>query len=279
MQQPKPVLIKAVERILQSLLRITIRYGISIGLLSELMRRVMVEVVEEQLISEGKRPMTTRVAAITGLNRKEVGRIKSLAGNDTSEIDDRYNRSTRVITGWMRDNDFRTRAGQPAVLAMEGEGGFVELVLRYSGDMTPRAMLEELLRVQAVERTSTGKLRLQARGYIPQASELDKLQILGTDTSDLLATIDHNLNHPPAEARFQRKVMYDDVPLEHAEEFRKYSAKLSMELLVRLDKWLSSRDREVNPEIAGTGKGRVGLGIYMFSEALEDPHKGDSTDE
>ena len=41
---------------------------------------------------------------------------------------------------------------------------------------------------------------------------LGGLHILGTDVASLVETIDHNLQHGAADPRFQRKVMYDNLP-------------------------------------------------------------------
>jgi hypothetical protein len=149
------------------------------------------------------------------------------------------------------------------------EASFAELVKRYSGDMPARAMLDELLRAGAVKQLKDGRICLLARGYVPQKGSAEKLNILGSDTADLIATIDHNLYEKPAKPRMQRKVMYDNVPVEAAREFQILAAAQSQELLEALDRWLSHRDRDVNPASKGTGRVRVGLGLYHFEERLD----------
>lgn len=47
---------------------------------------------------------------------------------------------------------------------------------------------------------------------MPQNSAVDKLGILGQDVSDLIETIDHNLQHGDSDPRFQRKVIYAAIP-------------------------------------------------------------------
>jgi len=37
-------------------------------------------------------------------------------------------------------------------------------------------------------------------------------------------------------------------------------------LLEQLDRWMSERDRDVNPRVPGTGRMRAGVGIYYFQE-------------
>jgi len=175
-----------------------------------------------------------------------------------------------VIAGWVRDREFSDAAGDPMALGAEGAGAsFGLLVKRYSGDVPARAVLDELLRVGAAERMGDGRIRLLARAYIPSTSDLDKLDILGADVADLIATIDHNLQRGGSDPRFQRKVMYDNVPEESAAEFRALSAAQAQALLEAMDKWLSQHDRDANPSRTGKGRVRAGVGIYYFEENLE----------
>src|SRR3569832_1546456 len=93
-------------------------------------------------------------------------------------------------------------------------GAFAELAKSYSGDIPPRAMLDELLRVGTVERGKNGTLRLVTAGYVPKGSSTDQLHILGSDVALLIGTIDHNLTPDQREPYFQRKVAYDNLPVE-----------------------------------------------------------------
>ena len=146
---------------------------------------------------------------------------------------------------------------------------FRALVKRYSGDIPERAMLDELVRVGAVKRLRDGRIGLVTRGYIPQKGMDERLAILGQDAADLIATIDHNLHQDPSRPRIQRKVMYDNVPLESAEAFQAIAQARGQEMLEALDHWLSHRDRDVNPTAKGKGRVRVGLGLYHFEERLD----------
>jgi len=97
---------------------------------------------------------------------------------------------------------------------------------------------------------------------------MSKLAILGADVSDLIHTIDHNLTSSER-PRFQRKLMYDNLPVEAVEKFRELSAARAMGLMEYLDSWLSQHDRDVNPVSEGTGRKRAGLGIFYFEEDLD----------
>lgn len=264
----KPI-VAALVTLLRPLVRILLQHGIPCDVLSAIARQVYVRVATEEFILPGKKQTTSRISILTGLTRKEVRRILTTPEVEDQEATDRYNRAARVLAGWLRDKDFHNKAGAPVALLVEGKhASFAELVRRYSGDLLVRAMLDELLRVGAVRRTKDGRIRLQARFYVPAQSETAKLHILGTDTADLIATIAHNLN-PQATPRYQRKVMYDNVPVEAVQEFQRLSATRAQTFLEEVDRWLSQRDRDVNPAAKGTGRKRVGLGIYYFEDNFE----------
>ncbi|MEX2163742.1 MAG: DUF6502 family protein [Sulfuricaulis sp.] len=258
-------------QLLRPLVRVLLRNGMSFNAFSDLARRVYVDVGMNEFEIPGKKQTISRVAILSGLSRKEVQRLlEEQHGAAKTEAQERYNRAARVIAGWVRDKDFTDTAGQPLALNPEGDSaGFGLLVKRYSGDVPARAILDELLRVGAVERLEDDRIRLLSRAYIPRTSDLDKLEILGTDVSDLIYTIDHNLQHGTADPFFQRKVMYDNLTAEAVKHFRHLSAEQAQALLEKMDEWLSKHDRDVNSSVQGMGRLRAGIGIYYFEENLE----------
>jgi hypothetical protein len=132
--------------------------------------------------------------------------------------------------------------------------------------MPVRAILDELLRVRAVERLEDGCICLLARFYAPTAGEVKKLGILGSDVADLIATIDWNLCALPSEAYFQRKVQYDNLPAKVLPELRTLVRERAQALLEQFDLWMAVHDRDTTPAAQGTGRKRAMLGGYYFAE-------------
>ncbi len=261
----------AILRILRPLIRLLLRYGVPFGTFSDLAKRVYVEVALEDFGIPGRKQTHSRVSVLTGLSRKEVLRVTRIERPGDTDTAARYHRAARVIAGWVRDERFHDRSGKPAPLPVEGEGAtFSGLVKEYSGDVPHRAILDELLRVGATERTEDGKVRILARAYIPVSGDEEKLEILGTDTACLIETIDHNLRAEPGKAFFQRKTMYDNLPDEAVEELRMDLAMRAEKFLEQADRRMAERDRDANPKSAGTGRRRAGIGIFWF----EDEGKG-----
>jgi len=266
---PAAALAAAILRLLRPLVRICLRNGLPYGAFADLVKRVYVEVAGDEFSLPGRKQSVSRISVITGLSRKEVSRVRGIATPDDAVAVERYNRAARVISGWVRDPAFTEPAGGPARLPVEGDGSsFATLVRRFSGDVPPRAILDELVRVGAAELLDDATVRLLARAYLPATGEVEKLAILGADTADLITTIDHNLQASAEEALLQRKVVYDNLPAEVLADFRHLTARRSQALLEELDGWLAERDRDTAPGVEGEGRCRAGLGIYYFEDDL-----------
>ena len=260
----------AITQVLRPLFRVLLRHNVSFGEFEELAKRAYIDVVIRDFGIPGKKPSISRASILSGMTRKEVQRL--LATPEAELVVDReqYNRAARVLTAWTRDPDFLDARGEPQALdPQDGEPNFAELVRRHSGDVPVRAVLDELLRVGAVRRRDNGKLELVVRAYVPQRSAVDKLEILGADASDLIETIDHNIEHGDTDPRFQRKVMYRNVPVDALKEFRQLSSEQAQALLEQLDKWLTERFEQEPSNEPDRPRKRAGMGIYYFEQRLE----------
>ncbi|MFO1219216.1 MAG: DUF6502 family protein [Burkholderiaceae bacterium] len=260
----------AITQVLRPLFRVLLRHNMSFGEFEELAKRTYIDVVIRDFGIPGKKPSISRASILSGMTRKEVQRLLAVPEAQLVVDREQYNRAARVLTAWTRDPDFLDTRGEPQPLdPQEGPINFAELVRRHSGDVPVRAVLDELLRVGAVRRRDDGMLDLVVRAYVPQRSAVDKLEILGADVSDLIETIDHNIEHGDADPRFQRKVMYRSVPVEALQSFKQLSGEQAQGLLERLDKWLSERSEPDSPDAPHRPRARAGLGIYYFEQPLE----------
>ena len=263
-------LTSAIRRLLRPLVRILLRNGVPFGVFAETARQAYVDVAASEFGVPGRKPSVSRIAVLTGLNRKEVSRLWKGPEPTPPEVE-RYNRAARVIGAWVREADFCDAAGEPRALSFDGEDhSFSELVRRSSGDIPPRAILDELLRVEAVVKDDEGRLALLTHAYVPRTGEDQKLAILGSDVRDLIATIDHNLTHPPDEAWFQRKVEYDNLLVTSLPELRRRAGRRGQSLLEALNTFMAKHDRDSNPEAEGPAGSRAVIGIYYYEESTED---------
>ena len=256
---------ETVLKLLRPLVRVLLNHGVSHGAFAELSRQAFVEEGFAHMARGGKRPTVSGVSALTGLSRKEVKRLNEADEDALSAAGQRRNRAIRVISGWMNDADFQV-SGEPTTLPIEGEtASFTDLVKRYSGDVTPAAMLS-LLEDSGNVGVVDGRAVLEKKAFIPMATPLDRLNILGTDAGELIQTIGHNMMAEPSDRLFQRKVSNALVRKDVLPEFRELSNRRSMELLEEYDAWLSEREVTSQDEEAAY----VAVGIYYVEHSEQE---------
>ena len=260
---------KAVTKVLSPLVRLLLRHGVSHAEFVNWAKQAYVNEAHEHFGIDGKSPTTSRIAIVTGINRKEVKRIRELPSDVNTGVS-KHNRAVRVVTGWLQDQEFLTPQGKPRELGYgDSQDSFNQLVKRYGGDVPARALLDELERVGTVKHEA-GTVSLLHQGYVPHQSESALLDIVATSATDLLTTLDYNL-HTDQRRRLQMSVAYDDVTSEGREQFRQLSATQGLDFLRTLDSALSRHDRGSNPDATGEGHHRVGLGLYWI-EDIDSQH-------
>ena len=138
--------------VLKPLARLFLRYGRGIREFTELAKTAFVEVASEDYGVGGRPTNASRVAAMTGVTRREVRRLRAKIANGGGSSVEHRTPVRDVVSAWRTDPEFLDEAGKPAVLPLGGaRGSFQVLVKRYSGDIPPGAMRKELERTAGVE--------------------------------------------------------------------------------------------------------------------------------
>lgn len=182
-------------QVLVPLARILIASGISAVEFANACKRVFVQAAADRLASSSGRVNRSRIAIVTGLTRAEVTRILRLPSFGTRTLQSHLHRARRVITGWRTDSEFAGRESRPRTLPLKGRrGSFEALVKRYSGDIPPRAMLDELLAMSSVTRQRNGRVRLSVRRTATTSAR--ELVLLCQQGRALLDTLRHNFENP-----------------------------------------------------------------------------------
>lgn len=270
----KSGLLAAYGKLLRPLVRILLRHGITYAELSEVVKTVFVEQAAREFRVPGKKMSKARIAIVTGLTRKEVQRLSRLEKKERYTQKTNLSRIGRVLSGWHTDPDFTGPYGMPLEVRYDSDipadATFVQLVQRYSGDMTPRAMLDELLRVGAVIETDQTWFKVVRREYVPEKLAPDFLERVGRGVHNFVRTIEMNMQKVgPGKGRFERTVRPDlgmraqDLPL-----FDAYVREKCQALLEDIDNWLT----KLEPPQA-TGEKQIvqtGVGIYHFVDDYED---------
>ncbi len=281
----KQALLAAFRVLMGPLVRILLRQGISYAEFSEVAKAVYVEVALKDFKVSGRKATRTRIAVMTGLTRKEVKRVIDEAVKERFELKTSFNRLGRVLVGWHTDADFTGPYGMPLELQYEtgnpNEPTFSVLVRRHSGDMSPRSILDELVRVGAIRETDVGWFRVMRREYIPEAQGTHTFERTGVVVRNFVNTVEFNMTKlAPGKGRFERHVTADDgIRREDLPKFDHYLRERCQVLLEEIDNWLAGLpkpDPKKGDDVIHTG---IGIYHYMTNEDDERSFKNVLMDE
>jgi len=260
------MLLSALSKLARPLVRILLRHGVACEDFVEVIRGSYVSVAEQEFAPARRKQTLTNIALITGIHRHEVKKLMDAAKQESVNAP-QHHRAARVINGWLNDKDY-SKNGFANTLDIATE--FKQLVGKYSGDITPRPILDELIRVGAVEKPTPSTVRLLVPAYIPHESDEDLIQIFGDSVADLLSTIAYNLNSEPKVRRVQISVVHNNLPDEVLSNIELVSRDKSLEFLQHLNQFFETQDRDSNPNVKGHGRNRAGIGLYYFQEKMDE---------
>jgi len=273
MEEIKRTLSRALFKLLHPIVHILLRHEVSHAEFSELARRVYVDVAFKHFGLPNRKNTASRVSVLTGLSRKEVVRLAAIEPDQAPQTNGPLNRASRVVIGWISDPIFIDKHKQPRQLSLRGgDASFEELVKRYSGGITSRAVLDELLRVGVVSKIDAHTVKLNHYGYLPEDSDSELIEVLCRHSTDLLSTGNYNLTRDKSQKpRFQRQVTYVEIPQDMAEAFEKYSHEKLSTLIMEMNQWLATHKSRLDTKHENITY-RIGVGAYFFQnqESRED---------
>ena len=258
----RAALMEGCRTLLRPLASLLLKCGLTWREFAEISKGVFVGVAGEEYGLRGRPTNVSRVSILTGLGRREVGRLRRLLAEPAAPLPNKTTDATRLLSGWHQDPSFHGPGGGPADLPVAGPGpSFDELARRYAADVPPGAMLKELKRVGAVEEQPDGRLRVLRRYYMP--ARLDPQWVLnaGSVFADLGGNINHNLTAEHGQnSRFLGRAMNDAVDPRAVPAFRAFLEQEGQAFLERVDDWLT---RHRAAPAAGI-KVRLGVGLFMI---------------
>jgi len=254
--------------LLKPLVRILLRAGIGFANFAEWAKFAYVEVAEEDFTLDNRNQSTSRIAILTGLHRKEVARIRNSLKQESPEFTAQpANRGERVVHAWLKEPGYTDETGAAKVIPLTGQGlSFEKIAQKASGDIHTTTVLDELLRINAVQIVDGNHLQLNTQAYIPEAHSAEQLDIFGQSVYDLISTLDNNINPESPKRRLQRTVAYHHLSPESLVDFQQFSLHESEKLLLTLNEWLAIHDLSPEQQKSTKTQYRAGIGIYYFDE-------------
>jgi len=274
--RPQPVFLKALDRVLEPLIRGLLGMGVTFPLFSRIAKRIYTEVAIKEARAAGAPLTASRISVMTGLQRKDIGQIKEQIAQKR-EPPANVSLGARLVGIWSGAKTFTDAAGKPVPLPrFAGRNPtFEDLVRSVSTDVRPRAILDEWLRLGIVEVDDQDLVHLKAEAFVPRQGFDELAYYYGRNLGDHIATSTHNLLGAGAPL-LERAVYYDKLTPESVEELARISREIGVEALLRINREaLRLADADEGKPNANQ---RMSAGLYYYAGPDEGDKDGDGDD-
>lgn len=263
--------LNSLQGVLLPIVKLMLRCGLGCPEFVAVAKTVFVQAASDDYGLRGRPTNVSRVAAMTGLSRKEVSRIRSEQQSDRWTPDMEVTPANTVLHYWHFDPSFCVEPGQPRALPLHGTNGFAALVKKYAGDIPAGAIRKALIRAGTVVEDSDGKLVVKERYFYPAAFNEDFIRNAAFALRSLGETLVHNASlagdraSPGAirHGRFERFAWTDRLSEEAIVQFKQWARREGTRFIERADDWIGAHE-EVTP--IDSSRRTAGVGVYYFEE-------------
>lgn len=261
---------QALERLLVPLAQLAVARGVPYAVIDETLRTAVVSAAHAAHPGLPEHRRASRISAATGLHRREVNRLLEQAVQPKSAAPSR-SPAAMVFTHWRADKRYRTRSGAPRALPRVGPApSFESLAQEVTRDVHPRALLEELLRLNlAALDAARDVVTLTSEAFVPHGDLARMLGYLGSNVGDhLQAAVANVLSSDPP--HFEQAIAADGLsPASLAQLrplLREHWRRMSDELVPQLERMI-----EEDATRDGGASHRVRLGLFGFDAPSTPP--------
>jgi hypothetical protein len=260
----------AIARLLAPLAQLVVARGLPFAVIDEMLRRAIVAEAHAAHPGLPEHRRASRVSAATGLNRREVNRLLDLQAAAPRSASPPRSPAATVFAHWRGSDAYRTKAGAPRVLPRTGPApSFESLAQEVTRDVHPRALLEELLRLNlATHDAERDTVALSRQAFVPRGDADRMAQWMGANVGDhFAAAVANLLGRDPA--HFEQAIAADGLSAESVAAVRPllqaHWQRLTDELVPRLENLIAQDAARGAPT-----PHRVRFGLYGFDNVARD---------
>ena len=239
--------------------RLLLRSGVGFKEFAEVSRIAFVEVASRDYGLRGRPTNLSRVAAMTGISRKQVKQIRNAGYEDDIRVE--LGLLQDILERWYTDRNFLDREGRPKPLPMRGgRFSFAGLVKACAGDLPAGAVRVELIRFGSAEEDARGRVRPIRRGIVPDDLEDKLITAMVFGLRGLASTVAFNTSaRRGAASRIERLCLSDGMAEESIGAMHGVLRKHVQAFADQMTDLLAQ------PERAAGGR-RIGVGVFYYED-------------
>ncbi|MEA3140515.1 MAG: hypothetical protein QOK23_2684 [Gammaproteobacteria bacterium] len=181
---------KAIRKILAPIADFALNCGLSVNDVNSIFEQAAVRNVAARQVAYARRVNVSGISATTGLSRAEISKVLEHAWSPNDPMGVRSQKVTnRILSAWHSDPRFLTANGRPTSIKLYGRGTtFESLVKTYGRGIPIRAILDELLRIEAIELKSGQKISPRSFTAVDRRIAPRNISAVGDSVSNFLSS-------------------------------------------------------------------------------------------
>ena len=274
-QSVKDHLLAAFRYLLKPLVRMAVANAVAFPEFSNAIKQAYVDVAGKQLRVSGVDSSEERISLITGIRASDVSEFFRTGGHTKFGLAvQAANPLPTVLGAWHTNVKYTGPYGVLRDLEFsqsESSGGvatFTDLAAEYCPNLSPRVIMDELIRTECVQDVGNGFYRAIKRSYIPDPLSASSILLFARVVHNICETMEVNLRAGSlGGGRLLERTVYtvNGIRKQDLQEFDKFIRRRGQVFADDIDNWLSGRDEEGRNEVIN-----MGVGFYHYIVNEED---------
>jgi len=277
MQSVKENLLAAFRYLLKPLVRLAVKNSVTYPDFSEALKKAYVDVATRQMVASKMDATEEGISLIANIQISEVREILQ-AGNDAKygKAVQEFSPLPTILAAWHTDQRYTGPYGvlldlefsRTPAAAERATATFTDLAQTYCPGFTPRVLMDELIRIGAVQDVGNGFYRAIRRSYIPEPLSAPSIFYMARVVHNLCETLEGNLRSASSGSKglIERSIFtVHGIPKQDHPAFHKFIHARGQVFADDIDNWLSVRDVEGIQDPM-----QVGVGFYHYIVNEED---------
>lgn len=262
------LVLAGVLRILRPLVRLLLAHGVTYPALAAALKPLFLDEARAEMARRGMAATDSGLSLLSGLHRKDVralGRPEASLAPPQVSLSTPVSLSGELVARWLTDPQVQDADGAPRRLS---RSEFDVLAASVSQDIRPRALLDELQRLEVVTPDGEGGWTLSRQGFAPRAGLAEMTELMAANLGDHAAAAVANLQ---GEENFLEQALYVDhlrpaSVLRLRQAAREAWARALREVMAEAQ---ARFDEDQVVELPADTRQRARFGVYFYT--TEDP--------
>lgn len=174
---PKTKLLSALQTVFRPIANALLKVGVGHTEAAEALKTAFVRVATDNYGLRNRPTNVSRVAAMTGLDRDEVKRLREIPEEHSERPQTTTCTLDKILEVWHTDPKFIDETGEPRLLDTTGRKPDFNELVRICSDLPPGSIRSELHNAGVIEKIGGGKIRSLKRFY-SYTDDYEKLEHL-----------------------------------------------------------------------------------------------------